>query len=109
MSKNAEDNQIVLRSRVEVKSHYSDYREILRFDFWYFCAYCSMTKIEATGIGFQIDHYYPRKHKPELTHEYSNLMWSCARCNSVCHAPQIALTALVDYGNAEHQRTKEDK
>ena len=42
-----------------------------------------MTEDEACGIGFEIDHYLPRKHHPELSDEYQNQMWSCQKCNSL--------------------------
>jgi hypothetical protein len=75
------DNAIVVRAKVEPKKDYREYREELRFDFWYSCAYCTMTELESRGIGFDIDHYYPRKTHPQLINEYENLMWSCQRCN----------------------------
>ena len=81
MNDNTESKAIVLRSKVESCKNYQDYRDILRFDFWYSCAYCSMTEIEATGIGFEIDHYYPIKHNREKKNDYNNLMWSCRICN----------------------------
>lgn len=77
------DNKaIILRRKVDKKSDYHDYKEDLRYDFWYSCAYCSITEIEAMGIGFEIDHYYPKKANKELVNEYNNLMWSCQKCNN---------------------------
>lgn len=73
---------IVVRSKVENKDDYKEYRSTLRDDFWYACAYCSITEIEAGGIDFHIDHYYPRSEFPEYTNEYNNLFWSCRICNS---------------------------
>lgn len=72
---------IVNRSIVERKRNYLHHREMLRHDFWYSCAYCSITEVEAGGIGFEIDHYLPQKHRPELKNDYNNLMWSCQKCN----------------------------
>jgi len=40
-----------VRREVTKKSNYQDYREDLRYDFWYSCAYCSITELEAMGIG----------------------------------------------------------
>lgn len=59
------------------------YREELREDHWYSCAYCTITEIEAMAVGFQIDHYIPTSHPAgqKLKNDYNNLMWSCAICN----------------------------
>ena len=40
-----------------------------------------MTEAEAQAIRFVIDHYEPRKARPDLVHEYANLMYSCDECN----------------------------
>ena len=72
---------VVVRSTPTPCTNYEDYREPLRHDFWHSCAYCSVAESEARGIGFQIDHYYPKDTYPHLKASYSNLMWSCQRCN----------------------------
>jgi hypothetical protein len=72
----------VVRSVVPAKPNPLDYREELRHDFWYTCAYCCVSETEAQGIGFEVEHYEPKSLKPELESEYSNLMWSCQVCNS---------------------------
>jgi len=41
-----------------------------------------MTEAEATGINFAIDHYRPKRSKPELENSYDNLMYCCSECNS---------------------------
>lgn len=74
-------NAIIVRSEVILQKDYHAYRDSLRFDFYYACAYCAMTEIEAAGIGFQIDHYYPIQAYPQLASDYKNLMWSCQICN----------------------------
>lgn len=78
----ADTGAIVVRSAVERKNNYYEYRDNLRFDFCCSCAYCSITEIEASGIGFEIDHYYPQKHHPGLIKDYNNLFWSCEPCNN---------------------------
>lgn len=70
---------VVVRSAVEPGLPYAKYQDSLRFDFWFSCAYCSITEVEATAVGFQIDHFKPQTR--EGTNEYSNLMWSCTPCN----------------------------
>lgn len=72
---------IVTRSIVGLTNNYRDYRDTLRYDFWYSCAYCSITELEASAIGFEIDHYYPQKNHPNFIHDYNNLMWACEKCN----------------------------
>jgi hypothetical protein len=41
-----------------------------------------MAETEAHAIRFNIDHYEPRKARPDLKGAYSNLMWSCDECNT---------------------------
>lgn len=72
---------IVVRSGVPSRSGYNDYKEELRYDFIYSCAYCSVTEVEARGFRFEIDHYRPQSKHPNLKSRYSNLMWACERCN----------------------------
>lgn len=73
---------LVQRTSVRVAaSTYGEYREDLRRDFWFSCAYCSMTEVEAQGVRFTIDHYFAKSKNPELTLVYDNLMWCCDACN----------------------------
>ncbi len=74
---------IVQRKDLPAKAHYSQYKDNLRRDFWFSCAYCSITEIESHGQGFEIDHYMPQKHFPEEMNEYSNLFWACEKCNNL--------------------------
>lgn len=80
MNQKSED-VIVVRSDIEQRSSYRDYKEDLRIDFYFSCAYCSMTEVEAMGIGFDIDHYLPKSTDPDLKNDYNNLMWACQKCN----------------------------
>ena len=68
----------VVRRTVEPRADYLDYREDLRVDFWFSCAYCTLTEAEARAVGFEIDHYNPAA---ELRRIYENLLWSCRHCN----------------------------
>jgi hypothetical protein len=72
---------VVIRSMVPAGRPYHEYAEMLRDDFLYSCAYCTIAETEALGIGFSIDHYDPRNARPDLVNEYSNLMHSCDLCN----------------------------
>ena len=71
----------VVRTEVPERKNYADYREDLRHDFWYTCAYCSLAESEATGIRFEIDHYWPKEHFPQLQARYENLYYACGKCN----------------------------
>jgi hypothetical protein len=72
---------VVVRSKPEPSSNYHDYREVLRADFWYSCAYCTIAESEAKGITFEIDHYLPTSIRHDLAATYDNLYWSCDVCN----------------------------
>ena len=78
------DGQLVVtRSNVPVGLPYPDYRRYLRWDFFYSCAYCTITESEATAIRFCIDHYEPKSARPDLENDYSNLMYACDHCNTL--------------------------
>ena len=70
---------LVQRSAPPVLPTYGSYKQYLRFDFYYACAYCSTSEVEAGAIGFEIDHYKPRVEGG--SDDYENLMWSCEHCN----------------------------
>jgi len=74
----------VQRSPVPAGLTYPEYKQPLRRDFVWMCAYCTRAESEAATIGYDIDHYEPKSPngRPDLEHTYSNLMWSCALCNS---------------------------
>lgn len=72
---------LVVRSQVPPAKNYAEYRRYLRRDFWYSCAYCTMTEAEAQAVRFTIDHYEPVSARPDLRDEYSNLMYACDECN----------------------------
>ncbi|MGO9091476.1 MAG: HNH endonuclease [bacterium] len=74
---------VVLRSETKPERNYQDYREPLRYDFYFSCAYCSITEFEAGGVGFEIDHYLPQSDFPKLRAHYNNLMYSCEKCNGL--------------------------
>jgi hypothetical protein len=40
-----------------------------------------MSEAEAQAIRFTIDHYEPKKARPDLINAYDNLMYSCGECN----------------------------
>jgi hypothetical protein len=84
---------VVRRKDFPVGVAYPEYRQHLRRDFWYACAYCTMTESEAEAIRFTIDHYEPQSVKPELKDVYENLMYACDECNkrkgSLCPSEEM--------------------
>lgn len=76
-----ETTDLVIRSDVPTGLKYSAYRQHLRYDFAFSCAYCTTTESESLGVGFAIDHYEPQLARPDLIHDYKNLMYSCEKCN----------------------------
>jgi 5-methylcytosine-specific restriction endonuclease McrA len=85
---------LVARSSVIPGKQYADYKEFLREDFWYSCAYCSISEVEAKGLGFEIDHYLPQKNHKNKVNEYENLYWSCHHCNNL--KGDFEITASMD-------------
>lgn len=77
---------LFFRSDPPALAHYSEYRDWLRVDFRYRCAYCLTMEghFPQEHANFQIDHHRPRKGKyarPDLEHLYINLYWTCHVCN----------------------------
>ena len=78
----AESTKLVVRSTDHGEvAHYGGFRQLLRVDFWFSCAYCSLTEVEAQGLRFTIDHYLAKSKRPDLERVYTNLMWCCDACN----------------------------
>jgi hypothetical protein len=77
----ASDRALLQRSDVPPGLKYRDYIEYLRPDFFFSCAYCTMSEFEASAIRFTIDHYEPKRHRPDLENMYGNLMYCCDPCN----------------------------
>lgn len=69
---------VVRTTSVPTFATYSSYKDYLRVDFWFACAYCSLAEAEARAVGFQIDHYDPRA---VFRDAYENLYWACQPCN----------------------------
>lgn len=72
---------VVRTQQLPEVSSYNEYEPYLREDFWYSCAYCSMTEVESLGFRFEIDHYLPSSVFPEKKADYKNLLYCCAPCN----------------------------
>ena len=67
-------------------SGYIDYRTFkpwLRDDFVFRCVFCLRREVWLDGQNsFSVEHLKPCKRAPELECVYSNLVYSCSRCNS---------------------------
>jgi hypothetical protein len=70
----------------------------LRVDFWFSCAYCTLTEVEAQGVAFHIDHYVPLKVDSALKNTYANLMYACEPCNLAKKEYYPPNQAAVDAG-----------
>ena len=64
---------------------YTRYRDLLRQDFQYRCAYCLIHEFHNGGVAnFAIDHHRPTGGayaRPDLADDYTNLYWCCSECN----------------------------
>jgi len=62
--------------------NYSSYRPWLRDDFKFRCIYCLLREEWGRLTGdFDIDHFHPQTHRPDLSTEYENLVYACHSCN----------------------------
>jgi hypothetical protein len=63
---------------------YESYRPWLRDEFTFRCVYCLKRERWGQITGeFDIDHFQPQTCRPDRAADYSNLVYSCRRCNSV--------------------------
>ncbi|MCR1927662.1 HNH endonuclease [Enterococcus gallinarum] len=61
---------------------YSDQlcRNYLKEDFFDTCGYCGK-KMELLKAKAQIDHFIPKSYAPSKENDYTNLVYSCQKCN----------------------------
>ncbi len=63
---------------------YSSYKPALERDFHHRCAYCNLSSKTIT-TPFEVDHFIPKaifkSVRPELNATYTNLVYSCKKCN----------------------------
>jgi hypothetical protein len=61
---------------------YASYRPWLRDEFAFRCVYCLRREAMGQEFGeFAVDHFLPVKHRPDLSTDYTNLLYVCVRCN----------------------------
>ena len=84
MTRRAFKTHIITRSTPAPKANYRDYRPDLETDFECRCAYCNLHRDSIT-TPFEIDHFIPKKVFKNicdnLLNDYSNLVYSCKKCN----------------------------
>ena len=75
---------VITRSSPPKLTEYSKYKPYLKKDFCGRCAYCNLSD-DAITTSFEVDHFIPRKAfkdcAPRLETEYTNLRYSCKKCN----------------------------
>ena len=65
-------------------SSYESFRPWLRDEFTFRCVYCLKRETWGQVTGeFELDHFEPQSLAPDRTLDYTNLVYSCRRCNSV--------------------------
>jgi uncharacterized protein (TIGR02646 family) len=73
---------IPVRSAVEQKNRYQQYRTELKADFNSRCGYCDAHDDVIWARGhYHIDHFAPHSLFPVLKQTYENLVYSCPFCN----------------------------
>jgi hypothetical protein len=88
-------------------AHYETYRDWLRDEFSFRCAYCLMREPWLRGgRGLQIDHCLPQAHYPAGRLAYENLVYTCPWCNQAKAGVAVPNPTEVAYGRA--LRVKED-
>jgi hypothetical protein len=82
-------------------AHYDSYRDWLRDEFHFRCAYCLMREAWLRGKrGFQIDHCVPQSQDEKGKLEYDNLVYTCPWCNQTKAGISVADPTAVAYGKA---------
>jgi hypothetical protein len=61
---------------------YARYKQFLRYEFEFTCAYCGVHEQDLRAVrAFHIDHFRPKSAFPELASAYDNLYYACVDCN----------------------------
>lgn len=80
---------------------YESYREWLRDEFAFRCAFCLMRETWLRGKrGFQIDHCVPQAQDPSRRLDYDNLVYTCPWCNQAKAGVPVPNPTEVAYGRA---------
>lgn len=87
---------------------YESFRPWLRDEFSFRCVYCLRREIWEPTYPFEIDHFVPQALDPTQGTAYSNLLYSCSRCNArkldqlVPNPLQVLLSDAVIVGRDGH-------
>lgn len=74
------ENEISRSIDVNQENDYKKYVPHLREDFKHICGYCGKPE-EVTTKGFEPDHFVPDRIDSSRKLDYSNLVYSCFKCN----------------------------
>lgn len=87
---------------------YGSYKPWLRDEFEFRCVYCleRETWYPNRAASFAVDHIVPQSQDANLIFEYTNLLYSCNRCNSARQDIEVLNPFLVAFG--EHLRCSTD-
>lgn len=84
-------------------AHYEAYRDWLRDEFAFRCAYCLTRETWLRGgLGFQIDHCRPQAQYPAGTLDYENLVYTCPWCNQAKLGVSVPNPTEFAYGMFLH-------
>ena len=76
--------KIVRKNSPDLLKDYTRNKKYLRADFSYRCGYCDFSEAELAGARhFHVDHYKPSSKCAswQEANQYSNLIYSCGKCN----------------------------
>jgi uncharacterized protein (TIGR02646 family) len=75
--------QFQRQEKPQKQKRYQDYKQYLRRDFLFRCAYCLIHEAHHGGLrNFHVDHFRPKKKFRRLTLVYENLYYACSLCNT---------------------------
>lgn len=79
---------------------YEGYKPWLRDDFTFRCVYCLERELwyPDRSASFSVDHVVPQSEAPALISEYTNLVYSCTRCNSARREVRVLDPTEVAFG-----------
>ena len=65
--------------------NYQEYKDWLRDEFYFRCVYCLEREqwYPSRSASYAVEHTLPQNQYPDLICQYDNLVYACARCNSL--------------------------